>query len=149
MASLSNYISFSLTVIVHNYYKVNLNLIVLHKCPGLSLDHQSTSGASRVRLSEREEECLTCYLMACDAGLLYLQELDKVCVCEVCGFTQNVFISHFVSHCILSISVCVIQIKKDIQQVLTFSLLGLGCLAFLNVLCVCRFRTLEYKTFYI
>uniref|UniRef100_A0A8C2JJX7 Tetratricopeptide repeat domain 7A n=1 Tax=Cyprinus carpio TaxID=7962 RepID=A0A8C2JJX7_CYPCA len=48
---------------------------------GLSLDHQSMSGASRVRLSEREEECLSCYLMACDAGLLYLQELDKVCVC--------------------------------------------------------------------
>ncbi|XP_016368052.1 tetratricopeptide repeat protein 7A-like [Sinocyclocheilus rhinocerous] len=44
---------------------------------GLSLDHQSMSGASRVRLSEREEECLSCYLMACDAGLLYLQELDK------------------------------------------------------------------------
>ncbi|XP_077092476.1 tetratricopeptide repeat protein 7A isoform X1 [Siphateles boraxobius] len=44
---------------------------------GLSLDHQSMSGASRVRLSEREEECLTCYLMACDAGLLYLQEHDK------------------------------------------------------------------------
>ncbi|XP_052428396.1 tetratricopeptide repeat protein 7A [Carassius gibelio] len=45
---------------------------------GLSLDHQSMSGASRVRLSEREEECLSCYLMACDAGLLYLQELDKI-----------------------------------------------------------------------
>ncbi|XP_016329425.1 tetratricopeptide repeat protein 7A isoform X1 [Sinocyclocheilus anshuiensis] len=44
---------------------------------GLSLDHQSMSGASRVRLSEREEDCLSCYLMACDAGLLYLQELDK------------------------------------------------------------------------
>uniref|UniRef100_A0A9J7ZDP8 Tetratricopeptide repeat protein 7A n=2 Tax=Cyprinus carpio TaxID=7962 RepID=A0A9J7ZDP8_CYPCA len=44
---------------------------------GLSLDHQSMSGASRVRLSEREEECLSCYLMACDAGLLYLQEFDK------------------------------------------------------------------------
>ncbi|XP_051507151.1 tetratricopeptide repeat protein 7A [Myxocyprinus asiaticus] len=44
---------------------------------GLSLDHQPVSGASRVRLSERDEECLTCYLMACDAGLLYLQELDK------------------------------------------------------------------------
>uniref|UniRef100_A0A8C2IAL3 Tetratricopeptide repeat domain 7A n=1 Tax=Cyprinus carpio TaxID=7962 RepID=A0A8C2IAL3_CYPCA len=44
---------------------------------GLSLDHQSMSGASRIRLSEREEECLSCYLMACDAGLLYLQEFDK------------------------------------------------------------------------
>lgn len=38
------------------------------------------SGASRIRLSERDEECLTCYLMACDAALLYLQELDKVCI---------------------------------------------------------------------
>ncbi|XP_030627001.1 tetratricopeptide repeat protein 7A [Chanos chanos] len=44
---------------------------------GLSLDHQTVSGASRVRLSEREEECLSCYLRACDTALLYLQELDK------------------------------------------------------------------------
>ncbi|KAG7334251.1 hypothetical protein KOW79_002658 [Hemibagrus wyckioides] len=45
---------------------------------GLSLDHQTVSAASRVRLSEREEECLSCYLRACDTALLYLQELDKV-----------------------------------------------------------------------
>lgn len=45
---------------------------------GLSLDHQTVSAASRVRLSEREEECLSCYLQACDTALLYLQELDKV-----------------------------------------------------------------------
>ncbi|TRY88729.1 hypothetical protein DNTS_029667 [Danionella cerebrum] len=44
---------------------------------GLSLDHQSMSGASRVRLFEKEEESQVCYLMACDAALLYLQELDK------------------------------------------------------------------------
>ncbi|KAG5831340.1 hypothetical protein ANANG_G00302730 [Anguilla anguilla] len=44
---------------------------------GLSLDHQAVSAASRVRLSERQEECLSCYLRACDAALLYLQELDK------------------------------------------------------------------------
>ncbi|XP_017546092.1 tetratricopeptide repeat protein 7A isoform X1 [Pygocentrus nattereri] len=44
---------------------------------GLSLDHQTVSAASRVRLSEREEECLSCYLRACDTALLYLQELDK------------------------------------------------------------------------
>ncbi|KPP79192.1 hypothetical protein Z043_101246, partial [Scleropages formosus] len=44
---------------------------------GLSLDHQAVSSASRVRLSEREEECLSCYLRACDTALLYLQELDK------------------------------------------------------------------------
>lgn len=33
---------------------------------------------SRVRLSEREEESLSCYLRACDAALSFLQELDKV-----------------------------------------------------------------------
>ncbi|KAL4641209.1 tetratricopeptide repeat protein 7A isoform X1 [Arapaima gigas] len=44
---------------------------------GLSLDHQAISSASRVRLAEREEECLSCYLRACDTALLYLQELDK------------------------------------------------------------------------
>uniref|UniRef100_A0A3Q4HT06 Tetratricopeptide repeat domain 7A n=1 Tax=Neolamprologus brichardi TaxID=32507 RepID=A0A3Q4HT06_NEOBR len=52
---------------------------------GLSLDHQTLSAVSRVRLSEREEESLSCYLRACDAALSYLQELDKVgflCPCE-------------------------------------------------------------------
>ncbi|KAL6101569.1 ttc7a [Pungitius sinensis] len=44
---------------------------------GLSLDHQTVSSVSRVRLSEREEESLSCYLRACDASLSYLQELDK------------------------------------------------------------------------
>ncbi|XP_035387318.1 tetratricopeptide repeat protein 7A isoform X2 [Electrophorus electricus] len=44
---------------------------------GLSLNHQSISAASRIRLSEREEECLSCYLCACDTALLYLQEMDK------------------------------------------------------------------------
>uniref|UniRef100_A0A3Q3M4W4 Tetratricopeptide repeat domain 7A n=1 Tax=Mastacembelus armatus TaxID=205130 RepID=A0A3Q3M4W4_9TELE len=45
---------------------------------GLSLDHQTVSAVSRVRLSEREEESLSCYLRACDAALAYLQELDKI-----------------------------------------------------------------------
>ncbi|XP_074502996.1 tetratricopeptide repeat protein 7A isoform X1 [Sebastes fasciatus] len=45
---------------------------------GLSLDHQTVSAVSRVRLSEREEESLSCYLRACDASLSYLQELDKM-----------------------------------------------------------------------
>ncbi|KAJ8359733.1 hypothetical protein SKAU_G00162580 [Synaphobranchus kaupii] len=44
---------------------------------GLSLDHQDISAASRIRLSDREEECLSCYMRACDTVLLYLQELDK------------------------------------------------------------------------
>ncbi|XP_063047586.1 tetratricopeptide repeat protein 7A [Engraulis encrasicolus] len=47
---------------------------------GLALDHQAMSAASRVRLSERDEECLSCYLRACDTALLYLQELDKTVV---------------------------------------------------------------------
>lgn len=45
---------------------------------GLSLDHQTVSAVSRVRLSEREEESLSCFLRACDAALSFLQELDKV-----------------------------------------------------------------------
>ncbi|XP_053730456.1 tetratricopeptide repeat protein 7A isoform X2 [Synchiropus splendidus] len=44
---------------------------------GLSLDHQTVSAVSRIRLSEREEESLSCYLRACDAALSYLQELDR------------------------------------------------------------------------
>ncbi|CAL8362136.1 unnamed protein product [Boreogadus saida] len=44
----------------------------------LSLDHQTLSSVSRVRLSEREEESLTCYLRACDTALSYMQELDKM-----------------------------------------------------------------------
>ncbi|XP_076025461.1 tetratricopeptide repeat protein 7A [Genypterus blacodes] len=44
---------------------------------GLSLDHQTVSAVSRVRLSEREEESLSCYLRACDVALSFLQELDK------------------------------------------------------------------------
>ncbi|KAF7710657.1 hypothetical protein HF521_009529 [Silurus meridionalis] len=52
---------------------------------GLSLDHQTVSAASRVRLSEREEECLSCYLRACDTALLYLQKLDKA----VCSATNK------------------------------------------------------------
>ncbi|KAM3842796.1 tetratricopeptide repeat protein 7A-like, partial [Diretmus argenteus] len=45
---------------------------------GLSLDHQKVSTVSRVRLIEREEESLSCFLRACDTALSYLQELDKV-----------------------------------------------------------------------
>lgn len=45
---------------------------------GLSLDHQTVSAVSRVRLSEREEESMSCFLRACDAALSYLQDLDKV-----------------------------------------------------------------------
>ncbi|XP_033835654.1 tetratricopeptide repeat protein 7A [Periophthalmus magnuspinnatus] len=44
---------------------------------GLSLAHQTVSGVSRVRLSEREEESLSCFLKACDAALSFLQEVEK------------------------------------------------------------------------
>ncbi|KAJ3610310.1 hypothetical protein NHX12_022403 [Muraenolepis orangiensis] len=37
---------------------------------GLSLDQQTLSSVSRVRLSEREEESLTCYLRACDTAVV-------------------------------------------------------------------------------
>ncbi|XP_077468782.1 tetratricopeptide repeat protein 7A isoform X2 [Stigmatopora argus] len=47
---------------------------------GLSLDHQALSTVSRIRLLEREEESLSCYLKACDAALSYLQELDKTVI---------------------------------------------------------------------
>uniref|UniRef100_A0A3Q4AZV9 Tetratricopeptide repeat protein 7 N-terminal domain-containing protein n=1 Tax=Mola mola TaxID=94237 RepID=A0A3Q4AZV9_MOLML len=46
---------------------------------GLSLDQQTVSAVSRIRLSEREEESLSCFLRSCDAALSYLQKLDKVC----------------------------------------------------------------------
>lgn len=45
---------------------------------GLSLDQQTVSAVSRVRLSEREEESMSCFLRACDAALSYLQDLEKV-----------------------------------------------------------------------
>uniref|UniRef100_H3ANW1 Tetratricopeptide repeat domain 7A n=1 Tax=Latimeria chalumnae TaxID=7897 RepID=H3ANW1_LATCH len=45
---------------------------------GLSLERQPTSLASRMRLSEREEEAIICFEKACYVALIYLQELDKV-----------------------------------------------------------------------
>uniref|UniRef100_A0A672QC62 Tetratricopeptide repeat domain 7A n=1 Tax=Sinocyclocheilus grahami TaxID=75366 RepID=A0A672QC62_SINGR len=87
---------------------------------GLSLDHQSMSGASRVRLSEREEECLSCYLMACDAGLLYLQELDKVCVCFTsCQgpvYSEHVFLCRHVSNCFLGVSRCLRRVMRAVES---------------------------------
>uniref|UniRef100_A0A673VYK3 Tetratricopeptide repeat domain 7A n=1 Tax=Salmo trutta TaxID=8032 RepID=A0A673VYK3_SALTR len=85
---------------------------------GLSLDHQAVSAASRVRLSEREEECLSCYLRACDTALVYLQELDKVCV-SVCFcllfyfFTPNADNTCYfmIQSCTKLLGVCVYQLK--------------------------------------
>lgn len=102
---------------------------------GLSLDHQTVSAVSRVRLSEREEESLSCYLRACDAALSYLQELDKVdfwfmwslydmwvcfydCVC-FCSLTdiENrnvcVCVSAWIKYSLLSVEiVCVHQLHS-------------------------------------
>uniref|UniRef100_A0A8C7PQ26 Tetratricopeptide repeat domain 7A n=1 Tax=Oncorhynchus mykiss TaxID=8022 RepID=A0A8C7PQ26_ONCMY len=69
---------------------------------GLSLDHQAVSAASRVRLSEREEECLSCYLRACDTSLVYLQELDKVCVCFSWVFLPPMQIIHASGDAVIS-----------------------------------------------
>ncbi|XP_033873453.3 tetratricopeptide repeat protein 7A-like isoform X2 [Acipenser ruthenus] len=44
---------------------------------GLSMERQHISAASQARLSERQEEALSCFEKACDITLLYLQELDK------------------------------------------------------------------------
>lgn len=141
------YFILSCTVIVPNYYKVNLNLIVLHECSGLSLDHQSMSGASRVRLSEREEECLSCYLMACDAGLLYLQELDKVCVCftscQGLVYSEHVFLCRHVSNCFLGVSRCVFSISCMIDSNLKRHL------AFISTDCKCKNVFCVYYMLYI
>uniref|UniRef100_A0A8C5DZ08 Tetratricopeptide repeat domain 7A n=1 Tax=Gouania willdenowi TaxID=441366 RepID=A0A8C5DZ08_GOUWI len=80
---------------------------------GLSLDHQALSSVSRIRLSEREEESLSCYLRACDAALAFLQELDKVLIKQkthnnfslFCVFWGNFVYFHcfFFFFCILCI----------------------------------------------
>uniref|UniRef100_A0A8C5G4M1 Tetratricopeptide repeat protein 7A-like n=1 Tax=Gouania willdenowi TaxID=441366 RepID=A0A8C5G4M1_GOUWI len=73
---------------------------------GLSLDHQALSSVSRIRLSEREEESLSCYLRACDAALAFLQELDKV---QIKQKTHNNFSFHIVYLSIIFVEVlCVL-----------------------------------------
>ncbi|XP_053568212.1 tetratricopeptide repeat protein 7A [Bombina bombina] len=44
---------------------------------GLSLEHSSASFSSRVRLSEREEEAVSCFEKASLIAQVYLQELEK------------------------------------------------------------------------
>lgn len=69
-------------------------------CPcvsGLSLDHQTVSAMSRVRLSEREEESLSCYLRACDASLYFLQELDKVAFSYILDLAWSIFVYVYVT----------------------------------------------------
>uniref|UniRef100_A0A3P9CQW1 Tetratricopeptide repeat domain 7A n=1 Tax=Maylandia zebra TaxID=106582 RepID=A0A3P9CQW1_9CICH len=86
---------------------------------GLSLDHQTLSAVSRVRLSEREEESLSCYLRACDAALSYLQELDKVgflCPCEsmsVCDPVMAVFGLAFYSILLKLAKVLLSSVSED------------------------------------
>lgn len=67
-----------LNILYHYQWQMRFLSVCVSVFAGLSLDHQTVSAASRIRLSEREEECLSCYLQACDTALHYLQELDKV-----------------------------------------------------------------------
>uniref|UniRef100_A0A8B9LQB9 Tetratricopeptide repeat domain 7A n=1 Tax=Astyanax mexicanus TaxID=7994 RepID=A0A8B9LQB9_ASTMX len=79
---------------------------------GLSLDHQTMSAASRVRLSEREEECLSCYLRACDTALLYLQELDKVFVFfffGICSLLYKMDPGYFLQAALQSAYLCLLH----------------------------------------
>lgn len=119
-------ISFFLSFFLYPSVSLCISLSLLS---GLSLDHQAVSAASRVRLSEREEECLSCYLRACDTALVYLQELDKVCVrvflLVILFFTPNADNTcYFMIHsCTKLLGVCVYQLKLLLcwQMVVTHS----------------------------
>uniref|UniRef100_A0A3B4C7G8 Tetratricopeptide repeat protein 7 N-terminal domain-containing protein n=1 Tax=Pygocentrus nattereri TaxID=42514 RepID=A0A3B4C7G8_PYGNA len=76
---------------------------------GLSLDHQTVSAASRVRLSEREEECLSCYLRACDTALLYLQELDKTAKSSISSPPVEVDPGYFLQAALQSAYLCLLH----------------------------------------
>ncbi|XP_037126937.1 tetratricopeptide repeat protein 7A isoform X1 [Syngnathus acus] len=84
---------------------------------GLSLDHQALSSVSRIRLLEREEESLSCYLKACDAALSYLQELDKTVTTPhpktakvtLCSPTVDLDLSFFLQAALQSAYLCLLQ----------------------------------------
>ncbi|XP_049591662.1 tetratricopeptide repeat protein 7A [Syngnathus scovelli] len=84
---------------------------------GLSLDHQALSSVSRIRLLEREEESLSCYLKACDAALSYLQELDKSVTTPhpkttkvtLCSPTVDLDLSFFLQAALQSAYLCLLQ----------------------------------------
>uniref|UniRef100_A0A8D3AX61 Tetratricopeptide repeat domain 7A n=1 Tax=Scophthalmus maximus TaxID=52904 RepID=A0A8D3AX61_SCOMX len=76
---------------------------------GLSLDHQMVSAVSRVRLSEREEESLSCYLRACDAALSYLQELDKVSKGSLLPPPVDMDLGYFLQAALQSAYICLLQ----------------------------------------
>ncbi|KAM6916252.1 tetratricopeptide repeat protein 7A [Xenentodon cancila] len=84
---------------------------------GLSLDHQTVSTVSRVRLSEREEESLSCFLRACDAALSYLQELDKVVTtphaktfkASLVSSPVDIDLSYFLQAALQSAYLCLLQ----------------------------------------
>ncbi|PWA26044.1 hypothetical protein CCH79_00001397 [Gambusia affinis] len=84
---------------------------------GLSLDHQTLSAVSRIRLSEREEESLSCFLKACDAALSYLQELDKMVTTPHAKMGKGSFLSaavdvdlgYFLQAALQSAYLCLLQ----------------------------------------
>ncbi|XP_047459197.1 tetratricopeptide repeat protein 7A [Mugil cephalus] len=84
---------------------------------GLSLDHQTVSSVSRVRLSEREEESLSCFLRACDAALSYLQELDKTVTTphvkttktSLLPSTVDIDLGYFLQAALQSAYICLLQ----------------------------------------
>ncbi|KAM4591357.1 tetratricopeptide repeat protein 7A [Odontesthes bonariensis] len=84
---------------------------------GLSLDHQTLSTVSRIRLLEREEESLSCFLRACDAALSYLQELDKVVTtphaktakASVLHSPVDVDLGYFLQAALQSAYICLLQ----------------------------------------
>uniref|UniRef100_A0A8B9RMS2 Tetratricopeptide repeat domain 7A n=1 Tax=Astyanax mexicanus TaxID=7994 RepID=A0A8B9RMS2_ASTMX len=94
---------------------------------GLSLDHQTMSAASRVRLSEREEECLSCYLRACDTALLYLQELDKTAKSSVSAPPAEMDPGYFLQAALQSAYLCLLHkgsvcgVSKKLAEVLLSS----------------------------
>uniref|UniRef100_A0A3Q1G5Z1 Tetratricopeptide repeat domain 7A n=1 Tax=Acanthochromis polyacanthus TaxID=80966 RepID=A0A3Q1G5Z1_9TELE len=82
----------------------------------LSLDHQTVSAVSRIRLSEREEESLSCYLRACDAALSYLQELDrtphtKTAKASLLPSPVDIDLGYFLQAALQSAYLCLLQRK--------------------------------------
>ncbi|KAL3972374.1 parathyroid hormone receptor 1 [Sarotherodon galilaeus] len=76
---------------------------------GLSLDHQTLSAVSRVRLSEKEEESLSCYLRACDAALSYLQELDKSAKTILLHSPSDIELGYFLQAALQSAYLCLLH----------------------------------------
>uniref|UniRef100_A0A3Q3W845 Tetratricopeptide repeat protein 7 N-terminal domain-containing protein n=1 Tax=Mola mola TaxID=94237 RepID=A0A3Q3W845_MOLML len=75
----------------------------------LSLDQQTVSAVSRIRLSEREEESLSCFLRSCDAALSYLQKLDKKTAKASLLLPVEVELGFFLQAALQSAYLCLLQ----------------------------------------